>query len=342
MVTIGVDSHKASLAACAVDNASRLVAERSFSNSSPGHRSFARWVGGFERPRQVGIEGAGNFGAALARMLVAEGEDVREVPSVLTARERRRVRRPGKSDPKDAVAIARITLREPGLPPVSIAQFAADLKALVDYREQHVHERTRVANRVHADLQIICPGEAMGPLNSKVGLERARKALRKTSQVRAELGLTRIQRLELIDTEVRELTRRIDQLVRASATGLVGIPGIGTLTAAKLMAEVVEISRFPTKSAFAMACGAAPIPASSGNTTRHRLNRGGNRQLNRALHVTAFVQARAHPPAIAYVDRKRSEGKTRLEALRCLKRHLANVVYVAMEADAERGVGLAA
>jgi len=342
VVTIGVDSHKASLAACAVDDAGRVVAERSFSNSSHGHDGFARWVDGFDRPRQIGIEGAGNFGAALARKLVAEREDVREVPSVLTARERGRVRRPGKSDPKDAVAIARITLREPGLPRLSISRIAVDLKALVDYREQHVHERTRVANRVHADLQIICPGEATGALNSKVGLERARGALQKSSQVRAELGLMRIQRLELIDAEVRDLTQRIDELVRASDTGLVGIAGIGALTAAKLMAEVVEISRFPTKSAFAMACGAAPIPASSGNTTRHRLNRGGNRQLNRALHVAAFVQARVHPPAIAYVDRKRGEGKTRLEALRCLKRHLANVVYVAMEADAERGVGLAA
>jgi transposase len=342
MVTIGVDSHKASLAACAVDDASRVVAERSFPNSFAGHRSFARWLDEFEHPRLVGIEGAGNFGAALARMLVVDGQDVREVPSVLTARERGRVRRPGKSDAKDALAIARITLREPGLPPVSIAQLATDLKALVDYREQHVHERTRVANRVHADLQILCPGEAMGPLNSKVGLERARRALRSTSAVRAEVGLMRIQRLELIDAEVRELTQRIDQLVRASATGLLRIPGIGTLTAAKLMAEVVEIGRFPTKSGFAMACGTAPIPASSGNTTRHRLNRGGNRQLNRALHVVAFVQARAHPSAIGYVDRKRSEGKTRLEALRCLKRHLANVVYVAMEEDAKRGVGLAA
>lgn len=342
MVTIGVDSHKASLAACAVDGAGRVVAERSFSNGAGGHRSFARWLDGFEGPCQIGIEGAGNFGAALARVLVGRGQDVREVPSVLTARERRRVRRPGKSDPKDAVAIARITLREPSLPPVSVAQFAADLRALVDYREQQVHERTRIANRVHADLQIICPGEATGPLNSKVGLERARVALRKSPQVRAELGLIRLDRLELLDVDVRRLGQRIDQLVRSSATGLVEIPGVGTLTAAKLMAEIVEISRFPTKSAFAMACGAAPIPASSGNTTRHRLNRGGNRQLNRALHVAAFVQARAHPPAITYIERKRNEGKTRLEALRCLKRHLANVVYQALEADAKRGVGLAA
>jgi transposase len=176
-ITIGVDSHKASLEAGAVDDASRVVAERSFSNSVAGHRSFGRWVDGFERPRQVGIEGAGNFGAALARMLVEKGEAVREVPSVLTARERRRVRRPGKSDPKDAVAIARITLREPSLPPVSVAKFAADLRALVDYREQHIHERTRVANRVHADLQIICPGEATGALNHLDGRGQIKEKL---------------------------------------------------------------------------------------------------------------------------------------------------------------------
>jgi transposase len=141
---------------------------------------------------------------------------------VLTARERGRVRRPGQSNPKDAMAIARITLREPRLPPLSISRIAVDLKALVDYREQHVHDRTRVANRVHADLQIMCPGEAIGALNSKVGVERAREALQKSSQVRAELG--RCQRLELIDAEVRELTQRIDQLVRASDKGSWGSP----------------------------------------------------------------------------------------------------------------------
>jgi transposase len=335
MVTIGMDSHKASLAACAIDDAGRVLGERSFPNSRSGHRRFVAWMDEVGPRRRIGIEGAGNFGAALARALVSSGEVVLEVPSVLTARERRRVRRPGKSDPKDALAIARIVLRERTLPPVNTVQLSTDLKALVDYREQHVHERTRVANRVHADLQILCPGKHVGPLNSAVGLRRAQQVLEQSVGVRSELGLARIKRLHEIDAEIASLARRIAGAVKDVDTRLVGIPGVGSLTAAKLIAEVGDISRFATKSAFAMACGTAPIPACSGNTVRHRLNRGGNRQLNRALHVVAFVQARSHPPAVAYIQRKRGEGKSRTEALRCLKRHLANVIYTTMIAERE-------
>ncbi len=185
--------------------------------------------------------------------------------------------------------------------------------------------------------KILCPGKRVGPLTSVIGLSRAAQALEQAPGVRAELGLARIKRVREIDAEIATLTRRIARAVRDAGTALVGIPGVGSLTAAKFIAEVGNVRRFSTKSAFAMACGTAPIPASSGNTVRHRLNRGGNRQLNRALHVVAFVQARSHPPAIAYLERKRSEGKSRMEALRCLKRHLANVVYVTMIAEQERG-----
>ena len=153
MVAIGVDTHKANLAACAIDERGRLVAERSFTNSAGGHRAFKHWLQALPLPRRTGIEGSGSFGAALAQRLAAAGEDVREVPALLTYRERRRTGRPGKSDPADALAIARVVLREERLP-VFKAPFAhRDLELLVDYREQLFAEQTRLRNRLHADLE---------------------------------------------------------------------------------------------------------------------------------------------------------------------------------------------
>ena len=148
----------------------------------------------------------------------------------------------------------------------------------------------------------------------------------------------RLGRLEALDREIVELKCRIAAMIEASGTSLTTITGLGPITAAKLLGEAGDIRRFRSKAAFARAGGTAPIPASSGQTQRHRLSRGGNRQLNRALHTVALVQARVDPRAIAYLERKRAEGKTRAEAIRCMKRHLANVVFAVMVDDVSRGV----
>lgn len=341
MVAIGVDTHKASLAACAIDGAGRMVAERSFANSAAGHRAFERWLRALRLPRRIGIEGSGSFGAALSQRLVAVGEDVREVPAILTHRERRRTGRPGKSDPADALAIARVVLREEGLPAVRDPLAHRDLKLLVDYRDQLIAEQTRLRNRVHSDLQVIAPGYGaslgrLGDLRHATSNAAARSLLEPLGDLAAELTELRLARLETLSSEIAETKRRLHAALVDEYPALTSICGVGPVTAARLLGETGDVRRFRSAAAFAMACGVAPIPASSGKTQRVRLNRRGNRQLNRALFIVALTQAREHAPAREYMERKRAEGKTWNEAMRCLKRQLADVVYRAMLEDCRR------
>jgi transposase len=335
MVAIGVDTHKASLAACAIDEVGRPISERTFANNPKGHREFVRWAGGLPQPRRIGLEGSANFGFGLARLLAGAGEDTREVRATLTHRERRRTGRPGKCDRADALAIARVVAREERLPAATGTAMHRDLRLLVDYRDQLLSEQTRIRNRLHADLQALLPGyrESLGRLSSASHMKAARRMLSPLAEVATEIALLRLARLEAITAEANQLKRRIEAAISASHEALTAIPGVGPLMAARLLGETGDPRRFRSSAAFAMTCGAAPIPASSGETCRYRLNRGGNRRLNRALHIVALTQVRCHPPARAFVERKRAEGKTWWEAMRCLKRHLANAVFHAMLTD---------
>lgn len=162
----------------------------------------------------------------------------------------------------------------------------------------------------------------------------ARTLIEGDTSIRAGLVCRRLDRMAGLSYEIGALTRQITAAVNTVTTSLVGLYGIGRLGAARFIAEVVDINRYPTKSAFASANGTAPIPASSGRTVRHRLNRGGNRQLNRVLYTMAITQIRADTPGRTYYQRKRAEGKTSREAIRCLKRRLSDVVYTTMRTDA--------
>jgi transposase len=336
MVTIGVDTHTETLAASAIDDAGRELGARTFRNDRSGHQQLLRWARAFDADRRFGIEGSGSYGAALARVLSAADETVVEVPAILTQRERRHLRGAGKSDPGDALAIARIALREPGLGPAKREGLAADLKLLVDARDQRVFERTRAANRLHAYLVVIEPGAAaqIGNVKAAKHLAAARRLVARSSGTRAELARSEWRRVRVLTVEIEDLERQIRDLVVASGSRLPAIKGLAEITAAKILGETGDPRRFRSSPAFAAVTGTAPIPASSGKTTRHRLNRGGNRQLNRAIHTVAVVQAKSDERAKAYVERRMAEGKSRLEALRCLKRHLADVIYRTMLADA--------
>jgi transposase len=327
MAAIGIDTHKATLAACAVDQRGAVIAEREFANEPLGHVALAEWASQIAADAVIGVEGSASYGAALARHLLATGLAVREVPPQLSRRERIGTHRPGKSDPGDALAIARVTLRETKLPPVRVDDASRQLQLLVTAREELVAEATRVRNRLHADLLVLLPGyqQQVRRLLSARQLARVQRQLARRPELQARLARGRLARLRKLGTEIDALSAEIT--TRVAGHPLLSMPGIGPLVAAKILGEVGDPTRFASADAFAAFAGVAPIPASSGQVQRMRLNRGGNRQLNRALFTVALVQSRHYPPAIAFMARKQAEGKHWREALRCLKRHLARRVY---------------
>lgn len=338
MVAIGIDTHKSSLAASAVDERGIEIGRTVVANTPSGHRELHAWTMGFEADRTIGIEGAGGLGLVVARRLVAAGERVVEVPPTLTARERRRRPRPTKSDRGDALAIARVTQREPALPVPARDGAFEDLALVVRARDELVAARTQTANRLHADLVALRPGyeREIPNLVAACHLARARRLLGGAAGVRAELARDRLVELRDLDRRIGRLSERLPGLVAATGSTLSTMPGIGVVLAAKLLAEAGDVRRYRSEAAFAAAAGTAPLEASSGQIRRHRLNRGGDRQLNRALHQLALVQVRHHPPARAYLERRRAAGKTWREAIRCLKRYLARAVFRVMLADALR------
>lgn len=336
MIAVGIDTHKASLAVCVVDGLGRKLGETTVANDAAGHLHLERFLRSLPTDRCVGIEGSGGHGAALAERLQAGGERIVEVPARLTARQRRHARQLGKSDPADALAIARVVAGEERLPAAACNRRAAEMKLLCDYRAQLLGERTRLSNRLHADLEVLAPGYHMQlpDFDSVRRRSKVEALLTMVGGLRAELARCRLTRISQLSDELAEIERRLGGLVAGSGSRLTELCGIGTLTAARLLAETGDVRRFRSADAFAMAAGVAPIPASSGKTQRHRLNRGGNRQLNCTLYTMAFVQGRCDERARAYLARKQAEGKSWKEAMRCLKRHLARVVYRQMLADA--------
>ena len=325
MQAIGIDTHKDTLAACRVDDAGAVLDERTFSNDPAGHRAVLDWVR--VEPTIVGIEGSASFGATLARFLVAAGLTVREVPPQLSHRERRYTRRAGKSDPGDALAIARVTLREADLPPVRVVDRSLELQQLMEARDDLVGEQTRVRNRLHADLRTLLPGygAAAANLTATRHQRTVGRLLRPLRGVQAELARDRLVRVGRLTVEIDRLTRRIDE--RVAGHPVLRMPGVGVLVAARFIADTGDIRRFRSPDALASLAGVAPIPASSGQTRHMRLNRGGNRRLNRALYTVAIVQAAHHPAARAYLARKRAEGKTGRDAIRALKRQLVRPIF---------------
>jgi len=327
MGVVGIDTHKATLAACAIDEIGQVLAERTFANEPAGFEALLIWLGELGDISRIGLEGSAGYGAAAARFLLAAGLPAVEVPPQLSHRERLRTRRAGKSGPGDALAIARVALREAELPPVRLDDASRELKLLVEARDDLAAEATRVRNRLHADLVVIAPGYSAVAANFVADKYRraAGKLLRRMPGVQAELARSRLVRLAKLAAELRALDRRIESL--AADHPLRQLWGAGPLVTAKLLGEIGDIRRFRSADAFAMLAGVAPIPASSGQTSRMRLNRGGNRQINRALHGIVLAQVRTYQPAKDFVARKRAEGKSWREALRALKRHLARIVF---------------
>lgn len=241
-VAIGVDSHKRSIAVAAVDQMGSVLTAREFPNTPKGHVEFLQWARVRGEDRRIGIECSGTYGARLAAVLLEAGEDVREVPTPLAYRERRRKRSEGKSDTVDAVAIARIVVREEQLSSPKRLQNLADLKLLCDYRDQLKRARTQVQNRLHIDLVILRPeyAEKIPNLRAKKHQAEAIKLIRGDRSVRAELIRSRFKEITRLNGEIKKVDEQISQSVSRTETSLTDIPGVGTFIAAKILGEVVR------------------------------------------------------------------------------------------------------
>jgi transposase len=331
VIVIGVDPHKQSHTAVAVEGSSgELGAERTVRADRTGHEQLLQWARTIGAERLWALEDCRQVSIALERFLLASGERVVRVPPKLMAGARKSSREWGKSDAIDALAIARAALREPRLPVARLAGPEREIRLLADHRDDLVNERTRIQQRLRWHLHELELGLDLpaGCLDRHVWLDRLARRLSRaeqTTQVRICREL--LNSCRDLTRRTRQLEREISDLVQQHAPALLSLPGCGPLTAAKLIGETAGVDRFKTDAQLAMHAGAAPLPASSGNHQRHRLNRHGNRQLNCALHRIAVNQGRCHPPARAYLARKQAEGRTRKEALRALKRHLARTIH---------------
>ena len=264
------------------------------------------------------------------------------VPPKMMAGARDSARTYGKSDPIDAACVARAALREPGLPEASLTGPEHDVRLLVDHRDDLVDERKRIQKRLRWHCHDLEVDLAMPPrvLDRYVWLDRLEGILEALPEsTRRRIALSELSRVREVTVEVRDLEREIRGLMRHLAPDLLAIPGCSAILAAHLVGQVAGFSRFSGEAAFAMHVGVAPLPVSSGKSCRHRLNRCGNRHLNSTVHMIAVTQARMHPPAIAYMERKQTEGMSYREALRCLKRHIARVVFKTMLKAEQAPVG---
>ena len=332
---IGVDPHRDAHALAVLEVRSGVVVlESSVAASGDGYAHVLRLVERHATGRRVfAIEGAGSYGAGLARFLAGRGERVLEV-----GRLRRERRSGGKSDALDAVRAARSVLGQarPAKPRAGGEREA--LRALMAAREGAVNAKRAGLCQLR-DLLVTAPEPLRGELRS---LTRAR-LLRRLAAVRPERGRdpelrgtllamrSVARRVQQLSAEARELAREIETLTRKLAPQLLAQPGVGPLAAGQLLLSWSHRGRFPSEAAFARLAGCAPIPASSGQTVRYRLDRGGDRRLNRALHMILVTRRRAHAPTIAYIERRIQEGKSRREAIRCLKRYLARNLYRLLE-----------
>src|SRR6476661_237862 len=283
----------------------------------------------------VVIEDCRHLSRRLERDLLGAGEQIVRVTPKLMAHVRDSARTYGKSDPIDALAVARAAQREPDLPAARLDGPERELRLLVDHRESLVAERTRLICRLRWHLHELDPGwePKARSLDAQRTLDEVQRRLDDQSGLVARLARELTSRCAELTVSIKSLEVEIADLARQLAPTLLAIPGCGTLTAAKILGETAGVERSKSRDAYARHNGTAPLPVWSSNKARHRLSRTGNRQLNAALHRIALTQARWHPPAQAMIERRRSAGNSGREAMRILKRRLSNAVFQALRTD---------
>jgi transposase len=333
MMVLGADMHKRShtIAALAATTG-QLKGDKTIRVGDDGFLALLGWARSLDCERVWALEDCRHVSGSFERFLICSGERVVRVATKLTADARRAGRDRGKSDRIDALAVARAALREgiDMLPSAQLAGVELDIRLLVDHRERLIRNRVALNNDLLWNLhdlwpELKLPGSAL--FSKKWSTRIARRLARAEQTARVRIARDELRRLRELTVAASELEAEIAELVALVAPRLLDEPGFGPLTAGKLIGEIAGAQRFATDAKLARAAGVAPIPVSSGKTHRHRLDRGGNRQLNTAIHRIALTRARCHRETQAYLARKRAEGKTGLEAMRCLKRHLTRRVW---------------
>ncbi|MBN9104540.1 MAG: IS110 family transposase [Propionibacteriaceae bacterium] len=338
MVVVGADVHKQTHTFVAVDEAGRKLGQVTVRAITAGHQDGLRWaVREFGADLVWAIEDCRHLSARLERDLLTAGQKVVRVPPKMMAEQRRIARTRGKSDPIDALAVARAFLREPSLPVASHDEASRELKLLVDRRETLVAQRTATINSLLWRVHELDPEQAPAPRS--LDLAKQQRQLRgwlvTLAGIVAELARDELDDIIALTGRINQLEKRISVLVADRAPSLLALPGCGPLTAAKLVGETAGIGRFADEAKFARHAGIAPIPVWSGRTEgRVRMTRSGNRQLNCAIHRIAVTQLRDKDGlGRKYYDKKTDQGMSKTEALRCLKRRLARIVFNTLKTD---------
>ena len=340
MIIIGVDPRKRTHTASAVEpSTSKALATLQIQASLPEYRRLLKWASGFDE-RRWAVENARGLGQHLAQWLVARGEIVDDVPSTATARVRE-LSRGGrrKNDVIDASAAASVAALRGDANPVVVEDLSTVLALLDERRNNVITQRTRLVNQLHAVLRDLVPGGAPTDLtaNTASRLLTITRPVGVVEAARKQLARDLIAEIRAADQRLKTLTAQIGVTVAEHGTSLRKVDGIGPVIAGRLLARTRRASRFATASSFASYAGVAPIEVASADRARHRLPRGGDRQLNLALHIVALTQVRMRDSTgRAYYETKVAAGKTHNEAMRCLKRRLADHLWRLMIADERR------
>ncbi len=333
MLTIGIDPHKQTHTAVVVNELGVPVAQRTVAVRREGFEQLLEWGRRHEGERSWVIEDVRHVSGSLERFLLDHGETVVRLAPQLMAGARQGMRERGKSDPIDALAIARAALRE-GLETLPCARLTGpelEVRLLGVHRERLVRERTRLINELRWQLHDLWPDWRLAKrvlIHPAWQVKVARRLqAADPAQVRVRIARDMIRRVRELTRAINDLYQQLAALVRELAPQLLAQKGIGVLIAAKLIGEIGGIQRFQTDAQLARLAGCAPIPVSSGRTDRYRLDPGGNRQLNHAFHMLALTRINHDPQTARYIAKQRGNGKTNTEAIRSLKRHLVRRVY---------------
>ena len=336
-VFIGVDPHKLSATIEVLDDTETVLATGRFGTDKAGYAAMRRHVSSY-RDRVWAVEGSNGAGRPLAQRLLADGEDVVDVPAKLSARARLLdTGHNRKTDAHDAHAVAVVALRNRRLRVLSYDADLEVLRMLIERRDELTKAKVQAVNRLHRVLSELVPGQSKKDI-TVLQAKRILASVRPRDQVgktRKRIAAEHLAEAAALEATIKTSSKELKALVAARGSHLMDLTGVGPVVAARILADVGDVARFTDRNRFASWTGTAPLDASSGEQIRHRLSRAGNRKANHVIHIAAACQIRVDSPGRAYYRRKLAAGKTKREAMRCLKRRISDAIFRQLVIDAE-------